>query len=907
MQLVCPGCQARLPLDPKAFGASIACHACKMVIALPADALVRGVEIGGDFVIERALGNGGMGMVYLAHQMSLDRPAALKMLHETYSGDAEFISQFVREARAAAKLNHPNIVQAYAVGEDAGRYYFAMEYIDGESVKQVIRRDGMLPPRRAAEIVRDVASALAYAWNTRKIVHQDIKPDNIMLTGAGEAKLADLGLARVVDGAPDSSADTEEVLGTPQYISPEQLTGVPTDVRSDLYSLGASFYHMVTGRFPYQGKNTLEISKQHLEGTFPPPHQVNPAIPELLSKIIVRMMCRNIHERFQKPEDVMGELNKFLENKAMTSGVKINLRGKEDEEKPKLVSAVAPVIVPPSGDGPKVKIGLGVKKKEEPASPAAPPVAAPPAESAPKAKVSLGVKKAEAPAPPPPAENAPPAKAGLSLKKEESAAPEGAEKSAEAPVVFHPDPPSKSRRKGGGKKIILWGVLGVFGIALLAVGGAVFVVASGRIPVRRQAMGEKLAGIINKVSPWKVSPEVSRNVSAEPQDKSPSEEPKVAETVKTEPKEEPKEEKKAEVVPVKKEKLPPVTRPDFLKNIQTLMDAIREKPDERAKLVAEIDAFFLRTGGAQTAEERSAVTPLLLVYARMDEQLHTLPARAGARNVYETNREKILAEEKARQDAAALAAEQRRIAEAETAAAAKQIAAEAEARQKAEQAALQTKLAERSAELAARRIPHYVEYLSLLRARSAEAAKRMDAWSGEIRREQSAGLAPEVRKLNDEELKHIAFLKTEYAKMLALDAKLVRPEASPLIKSVELRGVGFMFNLNSVRGNTAQVTDVFKHEEKTLDLVAHPGVALWMMNRLKEPLKEPQLPFYFSLMNANFETDLALMAGNDTWKAFLPEFQRACIRKMYDDAPEAERANLRARFRRNPQFDAALK
>ena len=163
-----------------------------------------------------------MGEVYLARQLSLDRPVALKVLQAKFLNDKEYVESFFREARAAGRISHPNVVQAYAVGEENGIFYFAMEYIRGKTMKEILKQEKTIEFRKAAKIIREVASALECAWRDEKLVHQDIKPDNIMLDANGFAKLADLGLARVAGINDKEACEGDEVLGTPQYISPEQ-------------------------------------------------------------------------------------------------------------------------------------------------------------------------------------------------------------------------------------------------------------------------------------------------------------------------------------------------------------------------------------------------------------------------------------------------------------------------------------------------------------------------------------------------------------------------------------------------------------------------------------------------------------------------------------------------------------
>ncbi len=287
------------------MGTDVQCGHCGVQVTVPTSRVASGAVIG-DFIILREIGRGGMGIVYLAHQISLDRPAGLKILAENYANNAEFVVGFIKEARAAAKLNHPNIVQAYAVGEDEGIFYFAMEYIDGETMKNVLKRDHVIPIDQAISIIQQISEALDYAWKEQKLIHRDIKPDNIMLTSNGRAKLADLGLAKVAGEIDDSEDD--EVMGTPQYISPEHLTGAPMDSRSDIYSLGATFYHFITGRFPYEGSTASEIAQQHLFGTLVPPDKINPDIPEALSRIVVKMMAKDPALRYQDAAELADDL-----------------------------------------------------------------------------------------------------------------------------------------------------------------------------------------------------------------------------------------------------------------------------------------------------------------------------------------------------------------------------------------------------------------------------------------------------------------------------------------------------------------------------------------------------------------------------------------------------------------------
>jgi len=305
MRFQCSSCGRIVAVDDIDAGIMVQCGHCGSVVQVPPTRLSRGSVIA-DFIIRRAIGQGGMGTVYLSHQITLDRPAALKILAESYANNAEFVALFIKEARAAAKLNHPHIVQAYAVGEDDGLLYFAMENIDGETMKDVLDREGAIPVDQALNVIQQIAEALNYAWIEQKLIHCDIKPDNIMLTSTGRAKLADLGLARVTGDMSD--ADDDEVMGTPQYISPEALTGAPMDTRSDIYSLGATFYQFVTGRLAFDGSTAAEIAKKHLTEPLIPPRSVNKDIPESVSRIIMKMMAKNPSMRYQDASELIDDL-----------------------------------------------------------------------------------------------------------------------------------------------------------------------------------------------------------------------------------------------------------------------------------------------------------------------------------------------------------------------------------------------------------------------------------------------------------------------------------------------------------------------------------------------------------------------------------------------------------------------
>lgn len=268
----------------------------------------------GDFIIKRELGAGGMGTVYLAHQATLDRDVAIKILLPSFAADKAFIESFIREARAAAAVNHPNIVQAYAVNSENGLFYFAMEYIDGKTLKQTLAEEGPRPVQQVLEIAEDTVAALGFAWNERKIVHRDIKPDNIMFASTGHAKLADLGLARkITETNPDGSS---ELFGTPQYIAPELLFGYQPDARSDIYSLGCTLYHLLSGQCPYEASTSEDTINMHLSTPPTPLSELAPAVPAGLATMIDLMMAKRPGQRYPNYDLIAADLKLVKAGKA---------------------------------------------------------------------------------------------------------------------------------------------------------------------------------------------------------------------------------------------------------------------------------------------------------------------------------------------------------------------------------------------------------------------------------------------------------------------------------------------------------------------------------------------------------------------------------------------------------------
>lgn len=259
------------------------------------------------YEIIKIIGKGGMGQVYLAKQESMDRTVALKVLPRSTARRRDFKQRFFREARSAGQLNHPNIVSAFDAQECNGNCYIAMEYVEGEAVSDKIKREGMIEEDEALSIIHQIASALAHAWKAN-IVHRDVKPENFLYTADGVAKLCDLGIAK----APADAGLTQEgtALGTPRYIAPEQARGLPdVDWRADVYSLGASAYHMLCGQPPFDGATAPAIMLQHINEPLPPLKERAPRVSRNTAMVVEKMMTKNPAGRYKTPEDLLEDLS----------------------------------------------------------------------------------------------------------------------------------------------------------------------------------------------------------------------------------------------------------------------------------------------------------------------------------------------------------------------------------------------------------------------------------------------------------------------------------------------------------------------------------------------------------------------------------------------------------------------
>ncbi len=270
-----------------------------------------GKLISGRYLIESLIGSGGMANVYKAYDNMLGRTVALKVLKAEHRGDMEFVRRFEREARAVLTLSHENIVRSYAVGEDGDISYIVLEYVEGSTLKELIKSDGPISPKVAVSITAQVLDALAHAHESG-IIHRDIKPQNVIITPRGKAKLTDFGIARDVAATTRTYAGSNVVMGSVHYISPEQARGDDVTAASDIYSCAIMLFEMLTGKVPFGGDNSVAIALKHLQEDITPPVEINPKIPRALSDVIVKAASKEISLRYQSAKQMKSDLLRSL-------------------------------------------------------------------------------------------------------------------------------------------------------------------------------------------------------------------------------------------------------------------------------------------------------------------------------------------------------------------------------------------------------------------------------------------------------------------------------------------------------------------------------------------------------------------------------------------------------------------
>src|SRR5947199_4323543 len=267
----------------------------------------------GRYRIMRKLGTGGMANVYLAEDQELGRRVAIKILNDRHANDDQFVERFRREAKNAAALSHPNIVSIYDRGEAEGSYYIAMEYLDGRSLKELIVSRGPAPVGVAVEYARQILQALRFA-HRHGIVHRDIKPHNVLVDAEGRVKVTDFGIARA---GTSQMTEVGSIVGTAQYLSPEQAKGTAVDQRSDIYSLGIVLYELLTGAVPFTGDTPVEIAMKHISETPDVPSALRPEIPHDLDLVVTRALAKDPAERYQSAEEMDADLDRVLRGVAI--------------------------------------------------------------------------------------------------------------------------------------------------------------------------------------------------------------------------------------------------------------------------------------------------------------------------------------------------------------------------------------------------------------------------------------------------------------------------------------------------------------------------------------------------------------------------------------------------------------
>ena len=276
--------------------------------------LVVGELISERYELEELVGTGGMSSVYRAHDKLLERDVALKVLHEEFTADGDYVERFRREARSVAQLSHPNIVTVIDRGAQGGKQFIVFEFVDGENLKARIERKGPLPVREAVDIAREIGRALGFA-HEHGLVHRDVKPQNVLLNGDGETKVTDFGIARSQD-VHGGLTQTGTVMGTSDYISPEQARGAHVDAQSDVYSLGAVLYEMLTGEVPFPGENFVSVALRHINEPTPSVRALRPDVPPRLDAAVQCAMGKDPRDRFASMDELCAELAASLDEAA---------------------------------------------------------------------------------------------------------------------------------------------------------------------------------------------------------------------------------------------------------------------------------------------------------------------------------------------------------------------------------------------------------------------------------------------------------------------------------------------------------------------------------------------------------------------------------------------------------------
>ena len=311
----------------------------------------KGQLINDRYEIERLIGEGGMANVYLARDTILDRKVAVKVLRGDLAGDEKFVRRFQREALSASSLSHPNIVEIYDVGEDNGNFYIVMEYIEGKTLKQLIKKRGVLSLPETMDIMLQLLDALATAHDSY-IIHRDIKPQNIMIKESGLVKITDFGIAMALNSA--QLTQTNSVMGSVHYLPPEQASGKGSTIRSDIYSLGILMFEMLTGKVPFKGDSAVEIALKHMKEPIASAKEINPVIPQSVENIILKATAKNPKNRYKDVRSMAEDIKTCLD-KDREDELRIQFKYPESDFSDTHVSSIKEEKKPDKTEKPVVK------------------------------------------------------------------------------------------------------------------------------------------------------------------------------------------------------------------------------------------------------------------------------------------------------------------------------------------------------------------------------------------------------------------------------------------------------------------------------------------------------------------------------------------------------------------------
>lgn len=299
--------------------------------------IIKGQKINDRYEIVRSIGEGGMANVYLARDTILDRNVAIKVLRGDLATDEKFVRRFQREALSASSLSHPNIVEMYDVGEDSGNYYIVMEYVEGKTLKQLLKKRGSLTLSESIDIILQLTDGIAHAHDSY-IIHRDLKPQNIMIQDDGGIKITDFGIAMALNST--QLTQTNSVMGSVHYLPPEQATGKGSTIKSDIYSIGILFYELLTGILPFKGENAVEIALKQMRDPLPSVRKQNPAIPQSIENIIIKATAKNPKNRYNDAKEMHQDLLTALNDERVNEPRYVYPYPEHDLEETKVIPVV---------------------------------------------------------------------------------------------------------------------------------------------------------------------------------------------------------------------------------------------------------------------------------------------------------------------------------------------------------------------------------------------------------------------------------------------------------------------------------------------------------------------------------------------------------------------------------------